>query len=112
MKIEPIGSVIKLSEYLFFVAGYQPVENAGRVGLDYILLPYPLGFMHPEDYSICPVDGVGEVLSEGYLDNLGEKYLEDLEMFVEKCEEVNYQEFVQFLTRMGETLQGQQEERE
>lgn len=111
MKIEPIGSVLKISDYLFFIAGYQPVENNTGVGLDYILLPYPMGFMHPEDYMRCPVHTSGEVISEGYADEIGKRYLEDLETFVEKGGEANYQGFVRFLDQVAETMQEQQEER-
>ena len=109
MKIVPIGSVVRIAGRQFIVTGYQPIEDHSAVALAYVLLPYPMGFIRRDNFLLCPARSVEEVVSAGYMDERGERYLKNLEAFAESGKEADYEEFVQFMSHVKKKLGNEQE---
>lgn len=84
MKLLAIGSVIRLNEELFVIAGYQEVrvEDSERKHLYYILIRYPLGFVNPDQIYAYSVEKSFEIVFTGNeIPEFYNKEHEELKMF-------------------------------
>lgn len=72
----PVGSVVRLKEVdaLVVILGYFPDD--GERMYDYFAAPYPTGLASENHAILLDADGVAEVVSQGYLDDMGKKALE------------------------------------
>lgn len=61
-----VGSILAIQDDKFMVCGYRPIEQDGMVGMGYLLLPYPLGFMDIESFSLVSADADYPVVHEGF----------------------------------------------
>lgn len=62
-----VGSIIAIQENKFMVCGYRAAEREdGTVGMGYLLIPYPFGFVNMDSFSLVPFDRTYEVVHEGH----------------------------------------------
>ena len=75
-----VGSVIAIQDNKFMVCGYRPIEQDGAVGMGYLLLPYPLGFMDADSFSLVSGDTDYPTVFEGFRNEEAEQYDAGLEL--------------------------------
>jgi hypothetical protein len=61
-----IGTVVERNGKRLMVAGYNLVDEDGHVGLAYLLVPCPLGFVQPDSFVLLSATDYGHVSNEGY----------------------------------------------
>lgn len=61
----PIGTVIGIDENKYMISGYTFSDTTGKKELNYIVLPYPQGFINATSVRAIPDEGL-EVLAMGY----------------------------------------------
>lgn len=69
-----VGSVIDIKGGKFVVCGYRPFDDGGKVGMGYLLVPYPLGFMNLDSFSLVSSETDYPVVHEGFRNEDNEKY--------------------------------------
>lgn len=69
-----VGSIIDIEGGKFVVCGYRPYDNEGTVGMGYLLVPYPLGFVNLDSFSLVPSDADYPLVHEGFCNEDGEQY--------------------------------------
>lgn len=75
-----VGSVIDVQGGKFVVCGFRPFENDGTVGMGYLVVPYPLGFVNVDSFSLVSSDADYPVVHEGYRNKDAESYDNTLEL--------------------------------
>jgi len=98
MKILPIGSVVKVDEAKYVIAGYHRGEKDNHFKYVYIGANFPNGFENQNSLKLFGFDEVQEVLSEGYLSESGKTYTERLERASENAKEITLDELKAFFT--------------
>lgn len=63
------------------------------VGLGYVVVPYPLGFVSADSISLVLADRVGEVVADGLTDEAGAAHLTQLEELVRANAGIPYEEY-------------------
>lgn len=61
-----VGSVIAIQDNKFIVCGYRPVDMGDSVSMGYLLVPYPLGFVGMDSFSLVSADTDFPIVHEGY----------------------------------------------
>ena len=89
-----IGSVIDIHGGKFVICGYRPFDNAGMVGMGYLVVPYPLGFVDVDSFSVVAADTYYPVVHEGYCNKDSEDYDHLLEQVRTYGRETTTQEVV------------------
>lgn len=105
----PLGSVIKIKERKYVIAGYRPMEKDGAVAVGYLLLPYPLGYLNKNGLFLCPAAQVEEVLFEGYQNERAGRFLESVQKLETEGKSADYGEFVGFMNAVKGKLKEQGE---
>ena len=75
-----VGSVIAIQDKKFMVCGYRPIEQDDGIGMGYLLLPYPLGFMDTSSFSLVSSDADYPTVFEGFRNEDAEQYDAGLEL--------------------------------
>ena len=91
--LAPIGSIVRVKDVLLVVVGHRMARDEQAIGLCYVLVPYPLGFVSAANLSLMPVRLVDEVVCAGYVTDEGTKYLEELSDVAESAEGVGYHDY-------------------
>ncbi len=103
-KILPLGSVVRLNDMSFLIAGYRPMERKESVVMGYILIPWPWGFLNRKKIWICPVSEIEEIVAEGYQNKAGDIFLEKIDRIERKGKDTNYREFVKLINAFKENV--------
>lgn len=69
-----VGSVIDIKGGKFVVCGYRPFDNDGKVGMGYLLVPYPLGFVNLDSFSLVSSENDYPTIHEGFRSEDAESY--------------------------------------
>ena len=69
-----VGSVIDIRGSRFVVCGYRPFDKDGTVDVGYLLVPYPLGFVSLDSFSLVTADTDYPVVYEGFRNEDAERY--------------------------------------
>ncbi len=73
-----VGTIIEINEAKFMIAGYRLVDNDDMVGLAYLVVPYPLGYVGIDSVSLISA-GVGyRVVAAGFSTNESQAFNEML----------------------------------
>lgn len=98
-----IGTVVELGKRRFVVVGHRMVRDGVGVGVGYVLVPYPLGFVDVESLSVVPASlvGVGDVVAEGFANEAGERLLAELAELARVSAGIPYEEFTQGATLLA-----------
>lgn len=97
----PIGSVVQVGARRLVVVGHRFVPDGDTVGVGYLLVPYPLGFVGTESLSVVPASRVTEVASEGLANEDGAAYLEELGELAQASTGIAQEEFEQATALLG-----------
>lgn len=74
-EMKPIGTIITYQQSKFMVVGYETCEMNNSIIPHYVVVPIPLGYMKSESLRVIRFDADYEIVQEGYLNSMGEKYL-------------------------------------
>lgn len=91
--LAPIGSIVRVRDVLLVVAGHRLARDDQHMGLCYLLVPYPLGFISAQSLSITPASKIDEVLFTGLNTNEGQEYLGALSSALESIKGVGYHDY-------------------
>jgi len=61
-----IGTIVERDGKRLMVVGYNLVDEDGHVGLAYLLVPCPLGFVRPDSFVLLSANDFGHVVTKGY----------------------------------------------
>ena len=75
------------------VVGHRLARDDQQIGLCYLLVPYPLGYINPQSLSITPAGKIDEVVFTGLTTNEGRDYLEALSSTLESAKGVAYHDY-------------------
>lgn len=92
-ELASIGSVVRIHESKFVVIGHRMARDELNIGMCYILVPYPLGFVDASSLSLTPIGRVDTVLAQGYCPDAGMEYLDELSKLVEESEGIRYDDY-------------------
>ncbi len=92
-KLAPIGSIVRVQDVLLVVVGHRMARDEQEIGLCYLLVPYPLGFVRAQNLSITPVRKVDEVVFTGLCTEEGMNYLAGLSEAAESAKGVGYHDY-------------------
>lgn len=73
-----IGSIVQVKDSKLFILGHRMMEYEGVMKLHYCVVPYPRGFTTVANVGIIPATAITEVISKGYMNENGEKYLKGM----------------------------------
>lgn len=84
-KFLPVGSVVLLKEATrpIVIIGYMIAEDGAKDVWDYMGCAYPIGVVRNDRNLLFQKDQIDKILFKGYMDDEGNKFLEDLEESVE-----------------------------
>lgn len=112
MDIVPVGSVIQIEQRQYLVVGYRPSKQGKSVGIFYVTVPYPIGFVRVEDFRLCPISAVDEILFRGCKDGCSDYDLQKREALlpvgtIVKLKEISeaYYMVIGYYPRSGEELE-------
>ena len=83
-RLFPVGSIVMINDMKAMVAGYTFNKSGERPVLDYLLLPYPAGYVNDDSLKRARADAVS-LLGEGYRSDRGESlgvFLSSVEGFL------------------------------
>lgn len=89
-KLAPIGSIVRVQDVLLVVVGHRMARDENNVGMCYMLVPYPLGFVTVSSLSLTPVSKIDEVVEEGLHTSEGDEYLASMEELMAQAEGLDY----------------------
>ena len=89
----PIGSVVRIKDVRLVVIGHRMARDGESIGMCYLLVPYPLGFVDASSLSLTPASKIDEVVSRGYETDEGNEYLTGLQGMAESAKGVGYDDF-------------------
>ena len=79
-----IGSVLEIAGKRFVAVGHRVARDGDQMGLGYLVVPYPLGYVTPMSISLVPASAVSSVVHEGYANDQGASYLADFGNLVDQ----------------------------
>lgn len=85
--IHTVGSLVEADGAIRMVCGYRLIDDAGKVGVGYILVPYPLGFIDRASITMTPASRVGQVFFEGSRSEEALTFIQPLEEIANADEE-------------------------
>lgn len=100
-KFAPIGSVVRIQESKFVIVGHRMAREDDKVGVCYVLVPYPLGFMKADSLTLTPASKVDEVLCAGFTNSEGLEYLSELESAGKAIEGIDYHDYADAVLCVG-----------
>ena len=90
-KFLPIGSAVLLKEATrpVIIIGYTVVEEGSTKVWDYLGCAYPIGVISPDKNLLFQKEQIDKVLSVGYQDEEGKKFIDQMEDAVNKIKKNN-----------------------
>lgn len=104
-KTYPVGSVVKMNDWMGIVAGITTDETENRLVKSYILVPYPIGFTGTEYLRLVPAEET-ELISEGYRSQAAEPYLTYMDLIDEASEKADAQTIKKYMEESYRTVFG------
>lgn len=92
-RLASIGSVVRVGDRRYVVAGHRMTRSGFDVGMGYVLVPYPLGFTDANSISLVPVDAVHQIVTEGFANKAGIAHLAQLEELAQASEGISYEDY-------------------
>ena len=77
-------------------------RDGERLGVGYVVVPYPLGFVGEESLSLVPASAGSEVVAEGLSSEAGVDYLAQLEELARVEAETPYEAYAQGIALVRE----------
>ena len=68
-------------------------RDGAQVGMGYVVVPYPLGFVGINSLSVVPARAVGRVAADGLMTDVGRAHLGELEKLARESEGISYNEY-------------------
>lgn len=78
-RILTLGSLIGAEGGAQMISGYRLIDDGGVVGVGYICVPYPLGFMDDDSIILVRATDVTQVYFEGHEDPSAQMLAKSLE---------------------------------
>ena len=91
--LAPIGSIVRVRDVLLVVAGHRLARDDQEIGMCYLLVPYPLGFVSAQSLTITPVRKIDEVVFTGLNTDEGAEYLAGLQESTASAKGIGYHEY-------------------
>lgn len=104
-ELHAIGTVVALGGRRYVVVGHRMAPDGERMGIGYVLVPYPLGFVDAESLSVVPASRVEDVVAEGYDAEPGERHLEGLAELAQATSDVPASEYAESLRLLHDFAQ-------
>ena len=88
-KFLPLGSAVMLKDATrpLIIIGYTIMEKGSDKIWDYLGCAYPIGVVDPERNLLFQKDQIDKVLSLGYQDDEGKKFIDQMEEAVKKLQD-------------------------
>lgn len=84
--LHTVGSLVEADGVIRMVCGYRLIDDNGTIGVGYILVPYPFGFIDESSISMLPASRIGQVFSEGSRDEEALAFVQPLEEIANAAE--------------------------
>ena len=102
MKLLSIGTVIKVNGIDLIIMGYRDIQN-DKFNFYYVVSVFPIGFVGMQDsMSLLPVDADYEVVSNGYMDAVGERFLKGNNEKIDALRDASPESVEQLLDKIAE----------
>ena len=88
-----IGSVIRVENQRFVVVGHRMTRDDQLVGLGYLVVPYPLGFVEMDNLTVIPASRVDALVCAGLDNKEGQDYLAELDAVVQQSAGMGYDDY-------------------
>lgn len=105
-EILPIGTVIKIKEYLLMIVGYKSIKGENAILHYYGVVPYPLGFLDDDSFNFILMDSSFDIVYRGYSSNESDKYIQNKSHLKETTNEVSLEMWNSIERRFIEMLEG------
>ena len=111
MKVLPIGSIVKIGNNKALIVGHHQSEKDGYYVYNYILAKYPYGHSKKGALKCVPLEGIDEVLFEGYQDEKSTAYTAILEKLADNYKKVDVKTIAFFGQVLANYMKEEMEER-
>ncbi|MBQ9058014.1 MAG: DUF4176 domain-containing protein [Atopobiaceae bacterium] len=102
-KILTLGSLIGAEGGACMVSGYRLIDDERYIGVGYICVPYPMGFIEEESFMLIRARDVTKVYFEGFDDAAAQALAESLGELVNAKEDAsNLAHYHQYLSELLE----------
>ena len=91
--IAPIGSIIGCDNDSFVVISHRMTRDGAQMGVGYLCVPYPLGFVDQNSLLMIPASRVDSLIHEGFANEAGSQYLAQLEAVAQEVVGLPYHEY-------------------
>ena len=93
-----VGTIVEISEAKFMITGYRMVESDGMVGLAYLIVPYPLGYVGIDSVSLISADANYRVVTAGLTTGESQSFTEMLAKAWEEGKETPFEVYAQTMS--------------
>ena len=97
--LHTVGSLVEAGGAIRMVCGYRLIDDDGKIGVGYILVPYPLGFIDEGSVTMTPANRIGQAFFEGQRSEEALAFIRPLEEIANACEDSSGLEgYYQYIT--------------
>lgn len=100
----PVGSIIKIGDACFMIAGYQFDRILDKLQSVYIIEKYPIGFLGEKSVAALPQDATFDVIFKGYSNCQFDEYLKAQQTFEEELTDLNPDDIADLLDKAVEEI--------
>lgn len=92
-ELQPLGTVVQIGERRYVVAGHRMTRDGEGMGIGYVVVPYPLGFVSADSLVLVPASQVSEIVAAGYANEVSDAYLARYDELAAESAEIPYEAY-------------------
>lgn len=106
-----VGAIVEINEAKFMITGYRLVETDGMVGLAYLIVPYPLGYVGVDSVSLISADADYRVVAPEFISEESQTFNEMLVRAWDEGKKTSFEAYAQVMSeRYFEAEEGEEDE--
>ena len=103
--------MVQIGERRYVVAGHRMTREGEGMGIGYVVVPYPLGFVGAESLALVPSSEVSEVVAAGYANEANDAYLDGYAALALESADIPFEAYAHTATLLrGLAAEGMEQE--
>lgn len=100
----PVGSIIKIGDACFMIAGYQFDKVKDKLQSIYLIEKYPIGFVGEKSIAAIPQDSTFDVVFKGFSNSQFDEYLQAQKAFEDELIKLNPEDIDNIMDEAGKEI--------